>query len=128
MSDEITFVIGGSVEDMRTRFLSAVQRTQAGEEVGPDRIVTFADWATFLRTFSAARIALLEALAAGPADSITALAGSLGRNYRRVHDDVAVLEKAGLLKRTGTQVMLAAKGARAHLDLRPGHPRGQQAS
>ncbi|MEL6061652.1 MULTISPECIES: HVO_A0114 family putative DNA-binding protein [unclassified Methylobacterium] len=126
MSGEITFVIGGSVEDMRARFLSAVRRAEAGEAVEPERVVTFENWATFLKTFSAARIALLEALAAGPADSINALAGALGRNYRRVHDDVAALERAGLLKRTGTRVMLAAEGACAHLDLRPARARRQK--
>ncbi|WP_342110563.1 hypothetical protein [Methylobacterium sp. SI9] len=126
MSDEVTVVIGGSVEDMRARFLSAVRRVEAGEAVEPERVVTFENWATFLKTFSADRIALLEALAVGPADSIDALAGSLGRTYRRVHDDVAALEKAGLLKRTGTRVMLAAEGACAHLDLRPSRARRQE--
>ncbi|SFL73757.1 hypothetical protein [Methylobacterium pseudosasicola] len=119
MSDAVTYVIGGSVEDMRDRFLAAVRRAEAGEEPRPERIVTFENWSAFLKTFSPARIALLEALTGGPADSINALAGSLRRNYRRVHDDVTALERAGLLTRRGTQVMLAADGARAHLDLRP---------
>jgi predicted transcriptional regulator len=42
---------------------------------------------------------LLRHLHRHPAKHIRALASSLGRDYRRVHEDVEVLEAAGLLER-----------------------------
>ena len=52
----------------------------------------------------------------GGTDSINALAGALGRPYRRVHDDVMALLDAGLLERSGTRILPIAGGAVARID------------
>ena len=48
------------------------------------------------------RMALLRHLHRHPARSVKALAESLGRDYRRVHDDVTALTAIGLIVRQGT--------------------------
>ena len=45
------------------------------------------------------RLALLRHLHGRPAKSVRALALALGRDYRRVHQDVEALAEAGLLER-----------------------------
>jgi predicted transcriptional regulator len=52
-----------------------------------------------VRILSPKRLELLRHLHRQPARSIRALALALGRDYRRVHDDVEALEGAGLLDR-----------------------------
>jgi predicted transcriptional regulator len=44
---------------------------------------------------------LLRHLHQHPATSVRALARDLGRDYKRVHDDVAALVKAGLVEKDG---------------------------
>ena len=48
------------------------------------------------------RLELLRHVHREPARSVRALAQSLGRDYRRVHEDVEALVGAGLLDRDGT--------------------------
>jgi len=43
---------------------------------------------------------MLRRVAFRPGDQVAALARDLGRDYRRVHDDVALLIGAGLIGRT----------------------------
>ncbi len=52
-----------------------------------------------VRTLSPKRLELLRHLHRHPARSIRALTPTLGRDYRRVHEDVEALEAAGLLDR-----------------------------
>jgi predicted transcriptional regulator len=54
---------------------------------------------TFLKVLTPNRWALLRALRGRGPSSIRALAQSLGRDYRGVHADVAVLVDAGLIER-----------------------------
>ncbi len=116
MSD-VEIKIGGSLEEMGERFIKAWHRAEAGDATPTVPVVTFETWGAFLATFSDARLALLRSLAeAGPAPSIRALAGTLGRDYRRVHDDVTALAAAGLIGREGTSVTLAAAGAEARIN------------
>ncbi|MCP2080104.1 UNVERIFIED_ORG: putative transcriptional regulator [Methylorubrum zatmanii] len=104
---------------MGERFAGAWRRAEAGNLTPARPVVTFETWGAFLATFSDARVALLKRLAEdGPAPSINALAGSLGRPYRRVHDDVSALMAAGLIGREGTRIELAAEGAQAHISFK----------
>jgi predicted transcriptional regulator len=50
------------------------------------------------------RYRLLRYVRAHPEPSVSALARALGRQYRRVHADVAALEQAGLLDRSSGRV------------------------
>jgi predicted transcriptional regulator len=63
------------------------------------RHVGFADFADFARIMTPRRLELLRHVHRRPARSIRALALALGRDYRRVHEDVAALVEAGLLDR-----------------------------
>lgn len=57
------------------------------------------DWETMIRVLSPKRLELLRHVHQCPAKNIRVLALALGRNYRRVHEDVEALEAAGLLDR-----------------------------
>ena len=52
-----------------------------------------------VRVLSPKRLELLRHVHQNPAKNIRVLAQALGRNYRRVHEDVEALEAAGLLDR-----------------------------
>ena len=71
--------------------------------------LTFLDLETMVSTLSPKRLALLRHVRQHPADNIAALAKHLGRDYKRVHEDVAALFHAGLLERD-------AQGIRAPYD------------
>jgi predicted transcriptional regulator len=52
-----------------------------------------------VRVLSPKRLELLRHLHRNPAKNIRTLAQALGRDYRRVYEDVEALESAGLLDR-----------------------------
>jgi predicted transcriptional regulator len=54
------------------------------------------------------RYRLLSHVHAHPERSVNALANALHRQYRRVHDDVRILERAGLLDRSQGDVRATA--------------------
>ena len=60
---------------------------------------------------------LLRHLHNHPEPSVSALARALGRQYRRVHADVAALEQAGLLDRSGGEVRTTADRISAEINL-----------
>ena len=90
----------GSLADMGQRFTSAWHRAERDEPVDESHI-TFLDAQTLLDTLSPRRLALLRHVHRQPARSVRELAQALGRDYKNVHGDVAVLEAAGLLLRKG---------------------------
>ena len=51
------------------------------------------------RVLTGKRMEMLRHLRRHPAPSVLALARSLGRDYRRVHDDVEALAGAGLIEK-----------------------------
>lgn len=51
------------------------------------------------RVLTGKRTEMLRHLRRHPAPSVLALARSLGRDYRRVHDDVEALAGAGLIEK-----------------------------
>ena len=51
------------------------------------------------RVLTGKRMEMLRHLRRHPAPSVLALARSLGRDYRRVHDDVETLAGAGLIEK-----------------------------
>ena len=86
------------MEDVGARFIDAWHRMERGEEVS-EKHVSFTDWETMVRTLSPRRLQLLRHIHQHPAKNIRVLAQALGRDYRRVHEDVEALESAGLLER-----------------------------
>jgi predicted transcriptional regulator len=94
----------GSVEDMGQRFSAAWNQAQAGEK-GSNTNVTFLDVQTMLDTLSPRRLELLKFVRQHGSESIKSLALAIGRDYKNVHNDVTVLESAGLLVRNGKKLV-----------------------
>jgi predicted transcriptional regulator len=93
--------VADSLETIGGRVVGAWRRAERGELTGDNAEIHigFESWETMVRTLSPKRLELLRRLHRAPAKSIRALAQALGRDYRRVHEDVEALEAAGLLDR-----------------------------
>ncbi len=97
-SERLHVQTGDTLDDIGARVIADWRRMERGEEVH-DKHVSFETWETMVRVLSPKRLELLRHLHRDPAKSIRALALALGRNYRRVHEDVEALVSAGLLDR-----------------------------
>lgn len=106
MSD-IQIHVGDTTEDFAARFVSAWHRAEAGAELC-ERHLSFDSFETLARVLTPKRLALLRHLHRNPAPSINALAKALGRDYRRVHEDVEALATAGLIDRADEGRALSA--------------------
>ena len=93
----------GSLADMGVRFAGAWNRASAGEQV-QETHVTFLDVQTMLDTLSPRRLELLRHVRQHGAGNVRELAQALSRDYKNVHQDVAVLASAGLLVRDGRKL------------------------
>ena len=98
----------GSIEEMGKRFVDAWRKLEQGEAVDETHL-TFFDLGAMVSTLSPKRLALLRYVRQHSAESIADVAKNLGRDYKRVHEDVAALVHAGLLVRD-------EKGIRAPYD------------
>lgn len=79
--------------------MDAWKRAETGSLRRPERHITFRDLATLLSALTPKRWELLRDLRGhGPA-SVRALALRLHRDYKRVHTDIANLERIGLVDR-----------------------------
>jgi predicted transcriptional regulator len=96
---EIDVHVGYDPQAQKKRVLKAVRRAEAGARVG-ERHITFESWEGLARTLTRKRLELLKRLRAFPAANIAELARALGRDYKRVHEDVEILSSAGLVART----------------------------
>ena len=90
--------VGGSFADTERRVLQAIARHEDGQDV-LEHHLTFETWQTFARVMTANRLELLHHVHRAPPRSVLALARALGRDYKRVHEDVEALVAAGLLDR-----------------------------
>lgn len=86
--------------DTKRRALAAVARAKAGETVRENHL-SFASWEALAAVMTPKRLELLRLVHREPQASIAALTRALGRDYKRVHDDVEALVAAGLLSRVG---------------------------
>ncbi len=93
----------GTLDEMGQRFVSAWHRLERGEKVR-ERHLTFPDLSAMLNALSPKRLELLRAVHEHPARSVKALAERLGRDYKRVHEDVETLTASGLLHRENGNV------------------------
>lgn len=87
-----------SLDEMGKRFIGTWHKLERGEKERETNL-TFFDLNQLVSTLSPKRLALLRHVHAHPARSVAALAKTLARDYKRVHEDVSVLEHAGLLVR-----------------------------
>ncbi len=91
--------VGGTFADSKRRVLDAVARAEHGDIVAEDHI-TFASWDALASVMTTKRFELVRHLKHHPEASIAALARSLKRDYKRVHEDVEALAAAGLVERS----------------------------
>ena len=88
----------GSLADMGKRFAGAWNRAALGEAVSETH-VTFLNLQTMLDALSPRRLGLLRHVRQHGAANVRELATALERDYKNVHQDVVMLEVAGLLLR-----------------------------
>lgn len=113
---ETKLIVGGSLEDDGAAFLNAWRRAERGSYV-EDRALVFESWEALSKVLTGERYRLLRHVHAHPEPSVSALARSLGRQYRRVHADVAALEAAGLLARPDGIIHTTADTLKADIRL-----------
>ena len=116
MSEDVRVIVGRTAEDVAASFLDAVARAERGETVC-ERVLSFESWEGLAAVMTGERYRLLRHLHAHPEPSVSALARALGRQYRRVHADVAALEDAGLVAREPGAVRATADAIRAEIRL-----------
>ena len=107
MSREVKLQVGGGVAEDMAAFARAWKRIEAGDR-REERILSFESWEGLASVLTGERYRLLRQLHRHPERSVNALAKSLGRQYRRVHEDVTVLERAGLIDRSQGDVRTTA--------------------
>lgn len=94
--------VGGSLKDAASRVSQAWKAAEAGETApAAEDNVTFVSWSALASVMTEKRYELLRHLHRHPAPSIRALARDLGRDFKRVHEDVTVLEAVGLIEHEG---------------------------
>lgn len=101
MTKAVQVHVGVTPDEFGARFVDAFHRAKRGALTLETAEIhtSFVDWETAVRVLSPKRLELLRHVHQSPAKSIRALATALGRDYRRVHEDVEVLADAGLLER-----------------------------
>lgn len=100
MSD-LELHVGMSFDEIEAKVIDVCERAERGEVFESQDHIVFEDFGTLLKTLTPKRFALLRRLHAHPMASVAALARDLGRDYKRVHEDVEALTSAGLIEREG---------------------------
>ena len=81
---------------------AAWNAAEAGQTREPSDSLYFVSWEALCAVLTPKRYDLLRRLSAAPAVSIRALARDLGRDIKRIHEDVVALEELGLIERAPT--------------------------
>ncbi len=108
----------GSLAEMGKRFSKAWNQAAVGDQVDETN-VTFLDVQTMLDTLSPRRLDLLRHVRQHGASNVRELALALARDYKNVHQDVAVLEATGLLIRDGRKLSAPWDELQANVSLLP---------
>eukprot|EP01039_Chlorochromonas_danica_P012342 gene12342-14090_t len=106
--------VGGGLAEDLDAFRSAWRRAETGETI-QENFLSFESWDALSKVLSGERIRLMRHVRSHPERSVNALAIALKRQYRRVHEDVQILERAGLLDRSHGDVRAAVDGVRAEV-------------
>ena len=113
---DLNIIVGGRIEDDAVAFVDAWRHAERGDHVR-ERTLLFESWDALTKVMTGARYHLLKHVHAHPESSVSALARSLGRHYRRVHADVIALEAAGLVTRREGSIQAAADDISAAIRL-----------
>jgi predicted transcriptional regulator len=98
MSDQRIAVHIDTLEGMGARFVAAWKAAEAGRAVVRDN-VTFLGLEAFMAAMSPKRLELMRHLRRAGPMSVRALALALGRDYKSVHRETAMLVNAGLIEK-----------------------------
>jgi predicted transcriptional regulator len=115
-TETVNLFVGGSVEDDAAAFVDTWHRAERSERA-LERVLAFESWEGMASVLTGERYRLLRHLHKHPEPSVSALARSLGRQYRRVHADVTALEEAGLLDRSANMVRTTVDRISAEITL-----------
>ena len=115
MSEKVNLNVG-SIEEMGKRFVGAWHRLERSEDVKETHL-TFFNLETMMATLSPKRLELLRHVHRQPARTVAELAKTLGRDYKRVHDDVSALSRAGLLVRDENGICAPYDSVQANVSL-----------
>lgn len=91
-------VTEGALERAAAEVVAAWKAAEASQSVEPTNRLYFEDWNALCTVLTPKRYELLRHLRRIPADSAKALARALGRDVKRVHEDVTALEELGLVE------------------------------
>jgi predicted transcriptional regulator len=91
--------VGGSLDDAGKNIIEAIGRIERGESVETTDRINFASWSALAAVMTDKRLELLQHLRRQSAANVRQLAAALGRDYKRVYEDVNRLEEAGLIDR-----------------------------
>ena len=94
----ITLHVGENFDTVARRVANAWHRAERGEDVH-ELHVTFASWEALSSVMTKKRYELLRYVRRHPVRSVAALARNIGRDYKRVHEDVEALTEIGLIER-----------------------------
>jgi predicted transcriptional regulator len=103
MTTKVSIHVGEGPEASGQRFIRAWHPAERGEP-GAETHLSFESWELLARTLTPKRLALLRHIHRHPTTSIAALARMVGRDYKRVHEDVELLTATGLVERSEGQV------------------------
>lgn len=98
MKNHITIHTDDSLDAMGKRFVDAWHKADDGRETC-DTHIGFVDTQTMLSALTPRRLELLKSLHAHPTKDIMSLSRQVGRDYKRVYEDVRELTRAGLVQR-----------------------------
>jgi predicted transcriptional regulator len=116
VTKELKVHVGEGFEAMAARVADAWHRTERGEAVAAHHL-SFESWEGFTKVLTGKRLELLRHVHRSPAPSIAALARALGRDYKRVHEDVEALVAAGLIDRSDAGLTAGYGEIRASIEL-----------
>jgi predicted transcriptional regulator len=93
-----TITVGGTLRDAAGRLANSWERAERGEALEPQEHVTFVSWSALASAMTDKRFELLRHLREHPAATIRGLARELGRDFKRVHEDLTALSQIGLVE------------------------------
>lgn len=115
MSEKVNVHVG-SIDEMGKRFIGAWKRLESGKKVKETHL-TFFSLEAMMATLSPKRLELLRHVHQRPADTVSDLARTIGRDYKRVHEDVSALARAGLIVRDENGIRVPYDSVQATVSL-----------
>lgn len=103
--------VGGSLQAAARRVVDTWHRAERGGRVVPQDNVTFLSWSALAAVMTDRRHELLRHLRRKPEPGIRALARALGRDYKRVYEDVQALAAVGLVEKDGWRLRTFPNGS-----------------